>query len=84
MSLRLQQRGIRFAFVLDEGGMILPEPIGGAKGDFAMVGLGEKGCADLKFIARSGGGHASTPGKNTPLVRLGKFMAAAEKKPLNR
>ena len=82
MSLRLQQRGIRFAFVLDEGGMILPEPIGGAKGDFAMVGLGEKGCADLKFIARSGGGHASTPGKNTPLVRLGKFMAAAEKKPL--
>ena len=84
VSLRLQQQGIRFAFVLDEGGMILPEPIGGAKGDFAMVGLGEKGCADLKFIARSTGGHASTPGKNTPLVRLGKFMAAAEKKSLFR
>ena len=59
--------------------MILEEPMAGAKGTFAMVGLGEKGCADLKFIARSAGGHASTPGKNTPLVRLGKFMAAAEK-----
>ena len=78
VSAELQRRGIRFSLVLDEGGMILPEPIGGAKGTFAMVGLGEKGCADLKFIARSSGGHASTPGKNTPLVRLGKFMAAAE------
>ena len=59
--------------------MILEEPMAGARGAFAMVGLGEKGCADLKFIARSSGGHASTPGKNTPLVRLGKFMAAVEK-----
>lgn len=79
ISKELQNRGIRFSMVLDEGGMILPEPIGGAKGTFAMVGLGEKGCADLKFVARSAGGHASTPGKNTPLVRLGKFMAAVEK-----
>lgn len=79
ISAALQQRGIRFSMVLDEGGMILEEPIGGAKGTFAMVGLGEKGSADLKFIARSTGGHSSTPGKDTPLVRLGKFMAAVEK-----
>lgn len=79
ISRLLQQRGIRFSFVLDEGGMILTEPIGGAKGTFAMVGLGEKGCVDLKFIARSSGGHAATPSKNTPLVRLGKFMAEVEK-----
>ena len=59
--------------------MIMDAPISGANGTFAMIGLGEKGCADLKFIAHSSGGHASTPGKNTPLVRLGKFMAAAEK-----
>ena len=80
----LAQRGIRFRLVLDEGGMILDEPIGGAKGTFAMIGLGEKGCADLKFVARSAGGHASTPGKDTPLVRLGKFMAAVEKEDLFR
>ena len=79
VSRLLEERGIRFSMVLDEGGMILEEPIGGAKGRFAMVGVGEKGCADLRFVARSSGGHASTPGKNTPLVRLGKFMAAAEK-----
>ena len=72
-------QGIRFRMCFDEGGMILTEPIPGAKGQFAMVGVGEKGCADLRFTARSGGGHASIPEKNTPLVRLGKFMAEAEK-----
>lgn len=82
ISQTLEQRGIRFQLVLDEGGMILEEPIGGARGTFAMIGLGEKGCADLKFVARSAGGHASTPGKNTPLVRLGKFMAAVEQEDL--
>ena len=82
ISRLLQERGLHFSMVLDEGGMILPEPIGGAKRTFAMVGVGEKGCADLKFIARSDGGHASTPGKDTPLVRLGKFMAAVEKRNL--
>lgn len=84
ISEELEHRGIRFALVLDEGGMILDEPIGGTKGTFAMIGLGEKGCADLKFIARSSGGHAATPGKNTPLVRLGKFMAAVESEDLFR
>ncbi len=79
ISQTLQQRGIRFSLILDEGGMIMHEPIAGANGIYAMVGVGEKGCVDLKFIARSSGGHASTPGKDTPLVRLGKFMAAVEK-----
>ena len=82
ISKALKEIGIRFRFVLDEGGMIVDEPIGGAKGRFAMIGLCEKGSADLKFIARSVGGHASTPPKNSPLVRLGAFMAAAEKKKL--
>lgn len=79
ISAALYERGIKFHMVLDEGGMIKHDPIGGADGTFAMIGVGEKGCVDLKFIAKSNGGHASAPGKNTPLVRLGKFMAEAEK-----
>lgn len=79
ISTVLGQRGIQFSMVLDEGGMILEDPIGGVKGIFAMVGVGEKGIVDLKFTARSNGGHASMPGKNTPLVRLGKFMGDAER-----
>lgn len=79
ISRQLQQEGIRFSMVLDEGGMILYEPIGGCKGTFAMVGMGEKGTSELRFIARGKGGHSSTPEKDTPLVRLGKFMAEVDK-----
>ncbi|MBR5247017.1 MAG: M20/M25/M40 family metallo-hydrolase [Clostridia bacterium] len=79
VSLALKERNIELQFVLDEGGMIKYDPIGGAKGTFAMIGVGEKCCIDLKFIAKSKGGHASAPDKNTPLVRLSKFMIEAEK-----
>ncbi len=79
ISRELQKRNVEFHMVLDEGGMILYDPIGGADGTFAMIGVGEKGYVDLKFIAKSNGGHASAPGKNTPLVRLAKFMVEAEK-----
>lgn len=79
LSQYVADQGLRFDLVLDEGGMILDEPISGAKGTFAVIGVGEKGCADIKFTARSAGGHASAPGKNTPLVRLGKFMAAIDR-----
>lgn len=84
ISTELERRGIRFAMTLDEGGMIMYDPIGGADGLFAMIGVGEKDCVDLKFKAHSTGGHASTPGRNTPLVRLGKFMTAVEKSSIFR
>ena len=77
----LKSRGVKPSLVLDEGGMILESPIAGAKGLYAMVGVVEKGYADVKFTARSKGGHASAPGRNTPLVRLGRFMADMEDHP---
>lgn len=79
ISKLLIERKIHFHMVLDEGGMIVYDPIGGADGTFAMIGVGEKGYADLKFTAKSTGGHASAPGKNTPIARLAKFIVEAEK-----
>lgn len=76
----LKKQGIRFSYLLDEGGMIIEEPVAGVKGTYGMVGVLEKGYGDVKFIAKGKGGHASAPTKNTPLVRLGKFMADVEKK----
>lgn len=76
----LKERNVKLDLLLDEGGMILEAPIAGVKGIYAMVGVVEKGYGDVKFIAHGKGGHASAPGKNTPLVRLGKFMTAVEKK----
>ncbi len=75
----LQEHNVRLGMLLDEGGMILQEPVGGVKGRYCMVGVLEKGYGDVKFIARGTGGHASAPGKNTPLPRLGAFMDQVEK-----
>lgn len=76
----LKENNIRLKLLVDEGGMIIEEPIGGVFGTYGMIGIVEKGYGDVKFIAKGNGGHASAPGKNTPLVRLGKFMAAIDKK----
>lgn len=70
----LQRRGVELFLVCDEGGGIIAEPIGGVKGNFAMVGVFEKGKGDVKFTARSTGGHASAPAKHTPIARLAAFV----------
>ncbi len=74
----LEKNNVHPLLVLDEGGMIKEEPIKGAEGKFAMMGTLEKGTCNFRFIARGKGGHASAPGKDTPLVRLGRFMADIE------
>lgn len=75
----LNKQGIKLALVMDEGGMIIEKPVGGVNGIYGMVGVIEKGYGDLKFTAHSNGGHSSAPKKNSPLVRLGKFMVDVEK-----
>ena len=74
----LKRRGVELFIVCDDGGGIISEPIGGIKGNFAMVGVFEKGKADVKFTARSTGGHASAPAKNTPIARLAAFVNEVE------
>ena len=74
----LKRRGVELFIVCDEGGGIISEPIGGIKGNFAMVGVFEKGKADVKFTARSTGGHASAPAKDTPIARLAAFVNEVE------
>ena len=74
----LKEKGVRPFLVCDEGGSVIQDPIPGVKGHFAAVGIFEKGYGDVKFIARSKGGHASAPGRNTPIARLAKFVNHVE------
>ena len=69
----LKRRGVELFLVCDEGGCIITDPIGGVNGNFAMVGVFEKG------TAHSTGGHASAPTKNTPIARLASFVDDVEK-----
>ena len=80
----MERRGVRPWLVVDEGGGIITEPVGGIHGNFAMVGVFEKGKADVKLTARSNGGHASAPRKHSPAARLADFIHEAEHKRLFR
>ncbi len=74
----LERRGVRPWLVCDEGGGIINEPIGGIPGNFAMVGVFEKGKADVTLTAASNGGHASAPKAHSPIARLAAFVHYVE------
>ncbi len=76
----LKERGVRLNVVLDEGGAVVDNMIPGLKYPASGIGVVEKGFVNLKFIARSAGGHASTPPKNSPIARLSAFVTEVEKK----
>lgn len=80
IAKHLKEKGVKIGLLIDEGGAIMDEPIKGAKARFAMVGVIEKGGADINIIARSNGGHSSAPPKNSPIARLSKFVNELEEK----
>ena len=80
----VRHRGVELFLVMDEGGGIIREPIAGIPGNFAMVGVFEKGCADVTFTARGKGGHASAPPKNAPIDRLSAFVGDVNKYPFKK
>ena len=75
----LKEKGIRLSVVLDEGGAVIGNVFPGLTKPCAAVGIVEKGFCNIKFTARGKGGHASTPPRNTPIARLGMFIAEVEK-----
>lgn len=77
----LKEQQIQLALVIDEGNGIIEEPMPGTHGLYAMFGIAEKGYADITFTARSQGGHSCLPTKNSPLARLGAFMAYIDRHP---
>ena len=78
----LKEKGYKINVVMDEGGAVIGGLLPGMEAQCSAIGLVEKGFCNVKFIAKGAGGHASTPPRNTPVVRLAKFIAAAEKKSL--
>lgn len=75
-----KEHNIRLYMLCDEGGGMISDPISGVKGTFAAVGIFKKGYGDVRFTARSKGGHASAPARNTPIPRLAEFISEVERK----
>ncbi len=72
----LAQRGVKPAFILDEGGLIIEGGLPGLTRPAAMVSTAEKGYLSVELVARSEGGHSSMPPLHTS---IGMLAAAVEK-----
>ena len=70
--------GITPFLVVDEGGALMKADGKTYHKDVLMVGATEKGYADVKFVAKGNGGHASNPPLNTPIARIAKFVNYCE------
>jgi len=77
----LESRGIRPALVLDEGGAVVEDVFPGVAAPVAVVGVTEKGQADLRLVVEELGGHASTPPAVTATVRLAKAIVRLNDRP---
>ncbi|MEW4570733.1 M20/M25/M40 family metallo-hydrolase, partial [Tautonia sp. JC769] len=70
IAQELRRRGVRFRFVLDEGGGVTEGIIDGIAAPVAFVGIAEKGYATVDLHAIGPEGHSSMPPPHTAVGRL--------------
>lgn len=73
-----REEGLRFAFVLDEGGVVADGFISHLDHPVAVVGVAEKGDANIKLSCNRAGGHSSSPDNPTALGVLGTAIGRLE------
>ncbi len=76
----LQSRGITFEYVLDEGGAVTIGAMPGVERPIALVGIAEKGYADVRITAEGEAGHSSMPPMHTAAGKIGQAVVELERK----
>lgn len=77
-----KDRGMSFDMVFDEGGAIVQGAMSGVKPPMAIIGLGEKGMANIRLTVKGSGGHSSTPPRHSALGKLSRILADLERYPM--
>ncbi len=76
-----KEQGITPEMVVDEGGAVVENVFPGVKTPCGLIGIAEKGMMNVKYTAKSKGGHASAPKPGSPLVRLSEACLKVEGHP---
>ncbi|KAG8589327.1 hypothetical protein GDO81_006357 [Engystomops pustulosus] len=79
---RLQSRGVKLLFVLDEGLAVLDGVIQGVKRPVALIGTTEKGSITLNLTVNQPPGHSSMPPEETSIGILSAAVSRLERNPL--
>ncbi|MEH6524592.1 MAG: M20 family peptidase [Sneathiella sp.] len=78
ISALLESRGIRLAFTLDEGMVIVDGIMPGVEEPIAFIALAEKGYLTLKLTAVAEGGHSSIPPRKTAIGKIARAVNRLE------
>lgn len=77
----MEERNIRFEYVLDEGGFIVNDMIPGITQPTAIIGIAEKGYLSIELTSKATGGHSSMPPKRTAIGQLAEAVRKLEQNP---
>ena len=75
------ERGVRFDFILDEGGAVTEGLNASVDQPVAVIGVSEKGYVNLHLTVNSPGGHSSAPPDQTALGILSRAIVRVEDNP---
>jgi carboxypeptidase PM20D1 len=82
IALKMRERGVRFRFVLDEGGVIVNGALPGLNEPLALVAVAEKGYATIRLSVDVEPGHSSMPPAETAVGILSAAVARLDQNPL--
>jgi carboxypeptidase PM20D1 len=82
MAQRLHEKGLRAAFVLDEGLQITQGLVPGMEAPVALTGIAEKGFLSLALTVKIDGGHSSIPARESAIDVLAQAVVRLKENPL--
>jgi len=77
----LERRGIKAEFLLDEGSAIVEGMVPGVRAPAALIGIAEKGFADIELLLQTEAGHSAMPPDRTAAGRIARAAARIEDSP---